>query len=77
MKTIIFKLEYEQRLKQLKIKTRFCRLLNAGRLHDETLDDAIAFVNAQPSWLLFITGAFDFSVLSEEDRKFWTLISAK
>lgn len=72
MKTIIFKSEYEQRLKQLKIKTKFCRLLNSGRMDNESLDEAVAFCNNQPSWSLFILGAFDFLTLSKEEMRFWT-----
>lgn len=77
MRTIIFNPAYESKLKQLRFKTRFCLLLNASRLSGETLDEAAAYVNAQLSWLLFITGGFDFLELSEEERKFWTNIAAK
>lgn len=77
MKTLIFKPEYEQKLKSLRIKTKFCKRLNAGRIYKESLDETAAYVNNQPSWLLFILGAFDFFTLSKEESKFWADISDK
>lgn len=77
MKTLHFKQEYEQKLKRLRIKTKFTKLFLSGIFLDETLDHALVYINSMPSWFLFITGAFDFTKLSKEEARFWTEISMK
>lgn len=77
MKTPTFTPAYEAKLKQLRVKTKFVKLFYKGFLPDETIEEAIAYLNRQPTWGNFIFGSCDFTRLSEEERKFWTKIAMK
>jgi len=77
MKTPTFTPAYDAKLKQLRIKTKFVKLFYKGLLPDETGEEAIAYLNRQPTWSNFIFGSCDFARLTEEERIFWTKIAMK
>lgn len=63
---IIFKEPYESKLKKLKIKRKFVALLDG--------DDAVEYLNRQPTWKCFIFGA---KLFTDEEREFWTKIAER
>jgi hypothetical protein len=75
MKTPTFTPEYEAKLKQLRIKTKFVKLVRHGLLSGETFEQAIEYLNSQPTWSNFIFGSCDFARITEEERVFWTKIA--
>lgn len=77
MKTPTFTPAYEAKLKQLRIKIKFVKLVQNGLLQGETIDEACAYLNRQPTWSNFIFGSCDFARLTEEERVFWTKIAQK
>ena len=75
MKIPTFTEPYESKLKELKIKTKFVDMLRANLLEGETIEQAIEYLNHQPSWTMFIFGASDFTKASKEEMEFWTKIA--
>ena len=77
MKTQTFTPIYEAKLKQLRIKTKFVKLVSRGLLAGETFDESCAYLNSMPTWSNFIFGSCDFARITEEERAFWTKIAMK
>jgi hypothetical protein len=79
-KTIVFKPEFEEKLKKLKIKTKF--IYNIKRdldiklqdTTDKTLIKRIEELDDRPSWRLFILGAFVWEY-TPEGKDYWSYIS--
>ena len=65
-KTIVFKPEFEAKLKQLKIKTKFIKRLKEYK--STISSDFINELNNRKSWKLFIDGAFTWKY---EELDFW------
>jgi mRNA-degrading endonuclease RelE of RelBE toxin-antitoxin system len=76
-KTIVFKPEFEKKLKKLKIKTKFVKnLKNPQWPHpDKTNYYKQEFENA-PNWKMFIHYAFNWA-RTPEDHFYWERISNK
>jgi len=77
MKIPTFTPTYEAKLKQLRIKTKFVKLVESHLIGTETFEEACAYLNRQPTWSNFIFGSCDFTRLTEEERIFWTKIAMK
>jgi hypothetical protein len=74
-KTIVFKSEFEAKLKKLKIKTKFIKNWKANKW--ENNDDPIYsrnIANNTTSWNIFIVWAFNWK-LTPEGHCYWEHIS--
>ena len=70
-KTIVFKKEFEDKLKELKIKTKFVNNIKAYcKLRDRDLQKHIDRLNKMPNWCSFINNAFAW-VYTPEGRAYW------
>ena len=70
-KTIVFKEEFEDKLKELKIKTKFVK--NAKdycKRHDYSLQDHLHYLNRKFYWHNFIDGAFWWH-MTPEGHAYW------
>jgi len=77
MKTQTFTPAYDAKLKQLRIKTKFVKLVSANLIYGETIEEAVSYLNYQQRWSDFIFGSCDFTRITEEERAFWTKIAMK
>jgi len=75
-KTIVFKKEFEDKLKKLKIKTKFLNNLtvesvnqNIGN-HFQTIEEVVKHLNSKQSWLDFLRCSF-FWRTSNEGADYW------
>lgn len=73
-KTIYFKPEFESKLKQLKIKTKFVNNLRIALRTIENKDDRMFYLNTADNFSTFVKRAFVWSVTPEE-YDFWDIIS--
>lgn len=76
MKEIIFKEPFETKLNELKIKDKFVKLVTE-HLIDETIEEALSYLDKQESWPNFILGSANLLSLPEKERKFWVEVSKK
>lgn len=74
--TIIFKKEFEDKLKDLSIKTRFVKNIKRNSTDKEFTKSIIRMLNNQASWFMFINSAFPWSETPER-FKYWCDISCK
>jgi hypothetical protein len=75
-KTIVFKKEFEDKLKKLKIKTKFLNNLtvesvnqNTGN-HFQTLEEVVEHLNSKQSYKRFLVGSFIWNT-SNEGSEYW------
>lgn len=76
MKEIIFKEPFETKLNELKIKDKFVKLVTE-HLIDETIEEALSYLDKQESWPNFILGSANLLSLPKKEQKFWVEISKK
>lgn len=69
-KTIVFKPEFEAKLKKLKIKTKFVSNIKKHSHNGSTFNEQIAFLNTLLTWNGFIRSAFVWSE-TPEGSDFW------
>ena len=70
-KTIVFKKEFEDKLKELKIKTRFVKnVKNNCRMDGCRLQDRLYDLNSKTYWFNFVNSAFTW-VYTPEGRDYW------
>jgi hypothetical protein len=74
-KTIVFKPEFEKKLKELKIKTKFVKNCKSPKWNDSSMTDSYkkSFENAK-NWWKFLQFAFQWEY-SVEGYSFWKRIS--
>lgn len=71
-KTIVFKPEFETKLKQLKVKTKFVN--NLRKYTNNSMEDVVAWLNCSKSFSLFICNAFLWRS-TPEGADFWNNIA--
>lgn len=74
MITYVFKPEFEEKLKKLKIKTKFLKNVQYDIKHITTLRKRCQVLNSYKLWYTFIDMAFDWTQ-TEEGYKCWINIA--
>ena len=75
-KTIVFKKEFESKLKVLKIKTKFVKnVKDHCKQYDHDLQDHICDLNRSISWFDFVNDAFWWSK-TPEGHNYWSGIAS-
>jgi hypothetical protein len=73
-KTITFKPEFEKKLKELKIKTKFVHHIKLYRTRLDTFEERIEALKDESTFNGFVFSAFDFSA-TPDGIKYWHEIS--
>ena len=79
MKTITFKPEFEKKLIELRIKTKFVKNIIAYKCNkNDSIEKFIFFLNKYETWNLFIKAAFQWAnTPKDEGFDYWWKISLK
>lgn len=73
-KTIVFKPEFEAKLKKLKIKTKFVSNIKNRTISNKAFKEHIIYLNSKSNWNNFISNAFLWDYTPEK-YVFWEEIS--
>ena len=74
-KTIVFKKEFEDKLKELKIKTKFVKNVKDDcKRHDYSLQKRLYELNSKTYWFNFINNAFWWH-MTPEGHAYWDVIA--